>query len=281
MAMGYAPYLGIRITDSFYINEVSNTTNYIMHWGVPGMHWGVRKTQTQLGHLNLSKARTSNLNKWGIDQNNNVAYISGYSGSGKTTTALSLAKPGDKIIHLDAYSEPDSSGSSKFRNKDFDLYLNQHTPRWREMANATKSGNDGSMVKHSKEYWNTVDSFREAIENYGKKQFSHGHKVIVEGVQIADDWLTDDKSYYTDKPIIILGTNPITSVRRAFERDGRGNLIKNIGNIESAKEYFQWYTATHNRLNDLANATNAKRGQEWVRTHDKLTQTKIIKLPNK
>lgn len=178
-----------------------------------------------------------------------MAYISGYSGSGKSTTALSLAKPGDKVIHLDAYSEPDSGGAATLRNKDFNSYLDRHVPRWKEMANATKTGENGSMKKYSKEYWNTVDLFREAIENFGKEQFSKGHKVIVEGVQIADDWLVADKSYYTGKPIAILGTNPVTSIRRAFERDGRGNLVKGLGSVESAKEYVQWYANTNKRLN--------------------------------
>ena len=79
--------------------------NELKHYGILGMKWGVRRTQAQLGNLNLKKARTANFDKWGKDPEHNVAYISGYSGSGKSTTALSLAKPGDKVIHLDAYSE--------------------------------------------------------------------------------------------------------------------------------------------------------------------------------
>ena len=239
---------------------VFNINNYIAHHGVLGMRWGIRKKVTQFGQRNLEKARTSNLDKWGVDSNHNILYISGYSGSGKSTTALSLAKSGDKVIHLDAYSEPESDSGLTIRNKDFDLYLSQHTPKWRAMANATKNGDNGSMIRYSKEYWRTVDSFRETLESYGKKQFLQGNKVIAEGVQIADDWLTDDKSYYTDKPIMILGTNPILSARRAFKRDG----IENINTIKMAKQYAQWYIDTNKRLNDLANTTRAKRGQEWV-----------------
>lgn len=244
-----------------------NHTPELRHYGVLGMKWGVRRTQDQLGYSNIKKARTANFDQWGKDPDHNVAYISGYSGSGKSTTALSLAKQGDKVIHLDAYSEPDSGGAATIRNKDFNSYLNQHVPKWRDMANATKTGENGVMKRHSKEYRDTVDLFRNAIEQYGKEQFHQGHKVIVEGVQIADDWLTEDKNFYSKKPIAILGTNPITSIRRAFERDDRGNLLEGLGSLESAKEYFQWYVNTSSRLNYLANKTQAKRGEEWIQKY--------------
>ena len=124
----------------------------------------------------------------GSDEKHNIVYIAGYSGSGKSTTALSLSRPGDKVIHLDAYSEPSSGGTATIRNKDFDSYLDKHVPNWRKMTDATKTGENGTMKRHSKEYWDTVDSFREALESYGKVQFANGHRVVAEGVQIADDW---------------------------------------------------------------------------------------------
>ena len=196
-----------------------------------------------------------------------IVYIAGYSGSGKSTTALSLSRPGDKVIHLDAYSEPSSGGTATIRNKDFDSYLDKHVPNWRKMTDATKTGENGTMKRHSKEYWDTVDSFREALESYGKVQFANGHRVVAEGVQIADDWLTGDKKYYSDKPMIILGTNPVTSIQRAFERDDRGGLITGLKNLDSAKEYVQWYSNTHKRLDDLATTSNAKKGQDWVKKY--------------
>lgn len=250
----------------------------LVHHGIKGQRWGVRRYQNpdgtytaaglaRLGRQNLQKARTANLDKWGSDEKHNIVYIAGYSGSGKSTTALSLSRPGDKVIHLDAYSEPSSGGTATIRNKDFDSYLDKHVPNWRKMTDATKTGENGTMKRHSKEYWDTVDSFREALESYGKVQFANGHRVVAEGVQIADDWLTGDKKYYSDKPMIILGTNPVTSIQRAFERDDRGGLITGLKNLDSAKEYVQWHSNTHKRLDDLATTSNAKKGQDWVKKY--------------
>lgn len=134
------------------------------------------------------------------------------------------------------------------------------------MANATRNGDNGTMKRHSKEYWDTVDAFRLAIEMYSKKEYKAGHRVIVEGVQIADDWLAADKNYYKGKPIVILNTSGVSSMSRAFERDNKGNIIKGLmkDGVESAKEYVQWYKNTNTRLNDLAVQTNASRGKEYI-----------------
>ena len=245
----------------------------LRHYGVKGMKWGVRKNRSDIptdkeskGVQNLNKARTANLEKWGKDPDHNVCYVAGYSGSGKSTTALSMMKNGDQVIHLDAYSEPDSGGSLTIRNKDFDSYLNRYVPNWKAMTNATQNGDNGTMKRYSKEYWDTVDKFRSAIENYGKEQYRQGHKVVVEGVQIADDWLSGDKKYYADKPMVILNTSAITSMTRAFNRDDKGNIIKGLigDGIQNAKEYMQWYINTRQRLDDLATVTSARRGEKYI-----------------
>lgn len=213
-----------------------------------------------LGLKNLKRAKTSNLDKWGKSPNTNILFVTGYSGSGKSTTALSLARPNDTVIHLDGYSE---QGAESIRNRKFNKYLDKRVPKWKDMASATSDGK-GPMKRHSKEYWKIVDDFQKAVEDYSKDEYKKGNRCIVEGVQIADDWFAPDKSYYNGKPMVIMTTDPVSSMRRAFERDGRGGLIKGLGSLDSAMEYLQWYANGAKRLSELSNTSQAKRGQKYI-----------------
>lgn len=218
-------------------------------------------SKSSIGLKNLKHSRTSNLDKWGTGPNTNVLYITGYSGSGKSTTANSMARTNDTVIHLDGYSEMHAKSA---QNKKFNKYLDINCPKWKRMINATENGDNGTIKRYSKEYWKIVDNFQKAVEKFGRDEYKSGNKVIVEGVQIADDWFAADKSYYADKPVVVLSTNPVTSMKRAFDRDGRGNIIVGLKNLDNTKEYLQWYMHSYNRLNDMAKAANAKKGQEYI-----------------
>lgn len=239
----------------------------LYHYGIKGMKWGVRRTPEQLGHKNLKGAKTSNLDKWGEDEDHNLLWIAGQSGSGKSTTAVSLAKENDVVIPLDLYAQPVSKEWDRFRNKRFESYLNKTVPKWKKMSYADKIGSNGNMISGSSEYWSTVDAFRNAIVSFSKKEFKLGNRVIAEGIQIADDWLSPNKDFYSDQPMIILNTGAVTSMQRAFKRDGRGNLISGLKSLDSAKNHIKWYADSEKQLNDLAVKTQAKKGQKWVKEY--------------
>lgn len=192
----------------------------ICHHGIKGQKWGVRRYQNPDGSLtpegykryaesNLRKAKQYNMDKWGKDAKHNTLFVVGHSGSGKSTIAKHYENMGMTTIHLDAYSE----GISSIQNRRLNTFLDSNIPEWRKKM--TKYYDNNFL-----EYWNTVESFRKVIDKFSEQEFTKGRKVVVEGVQIADTWLTDNIEYYKDKPVVILQTPVITSAYRRFERDG-------------------------------------------------------------
>lgn len=234
--------------------------DYLCHHGIKGQKWGVRRFQNKDGSLTpegivrygykvLKKSKSSNLDKFGKSRDTNVLYITGQSGSGKSTAASSIYKKGDTIIRLDGYSE---GSGAKIQDKNFNKYLDKNVKNWRDVPNAT--GNTQVKI-FSNEYWKKVDKIANAIEEYSKIEYDKNHRVIVEGLQVADGWLRENKGYYLDKPVISLSTSPVVSALRAAQRDE-----KNI--FENTKETFKNYKTYNSTLNEFNKEIGAKRSNK-------------------
>ena len=158
----------------------------------------------------LHKSKSRNTELWGEDENHNVLYITGYSGSGKSTVTEELKDSNTIVIHLDLYFDeyynPNAGGKSSI----FTEFLKKRNI---PIPN-TIDKNEWASKK-------VLTKFENAIEDFGKYQFKLGKKVIVEGVQIADDTLFPDKTSYADKCIIVLQTSQAKSMANAAKRDAK------------------------------------------------------------
>ena len=193
----------------------------LYHHGINGQKWGVRngppypiqKTRPSTGKI-LKKqkklprnATYQNLDSWGKSPKTNILYITGKSGSGKSTVATNLKDKNTEVIHLDSYFD-----QGNVSNKDFDKYLNRIKSDYKRLK--TPKG------KIDINEWGKVaERFENSIDDYGRDAYKRGKKVIVEGVQLLDDTVRPDKSYFKDKPLVLINTNSLISIKRANERD--------------------------------------------------------------
>lgn len=177
----------------------------------------------------LKGTSNKNVDRWGKSKNTNVLYITGQSGSGKSTLAKQIANENKNVsvIHLDSYFDnPDGP-----RDKEFDAFLDKNLPDHR-MLSASKD-------KISLEDWGKLSAkFEAELEKYGEYQHSRGRKVVAEGVQLLDDTLRPDKSFFIDKPVVVAKTSTVKSILRASKRDSVKLTPENVKRyIENASQW--------------------------------------------
>lgn len=179
----------------------------LIHYGVPGMKWGVRKDQNS--STSIKSGRLDLLGTKG----HNILYVTGISGSGKSTLALKLAEKLDaEPIHLDWY---------------YDGRSNQKTPFSEYLK---KNGVDlKSVYKEEKLNFNESDKIFPLL-----KKYSEDHRLIVEGVQLLDETMSMDmRKTLLSEPVISVQTSAKVAFNRASERDGQ---VMEYVNFQKAKK---------------------------------------------
>lgn len=205
----------------------------LLHHGRLGQKWGVRNGPPYPLDKQIKGTSSINLNKWGKDKNHNILYVTGLSGSGKSTIAEKLKNSSIDVINLDLFLEENDSRDE--RNKNFVSYLNTYYSNFDEISRRdVKIG--------TKEFGNALDRFEACIDGFGREQYSKNRNVIVEGVQLLDDTLYPDKNVLKDKPIITPNTSPLRSMIRGMRRD---EISIDVADL---KERIDWYKQSNKNL---------------------------------
>lgn len=208
--------------------------DYLEHHGVKGQKWGVQngppyplkyeahsasekkyigsnqKTTNRELLTDLVKNYSSvNLEDWGKSKDSNILYITGTSGSGKSTIADKLSdNVRTSVIHLDPYLGMMSQESRDYyQNKDFNKFLSKEVPDYKNVIN-----DDGKLD------YKIVDKIAKASEKYGRIKYGK-ERVIIEGVQLFDETFYANREFYKNKPVLALKTNPLVSDWRGSARD--------------------------------------------------------------
>lgn len=235
--------------------------NTIEHYGKLGMHWGIKhgppypiangdKRATKI----LKQSFTSKLDDWGKSVDKNILFVSGYSGSGKSTVAKAMLTENVDVIHLDSYFQESASFMGvEGQNLEFNRFLTKHNISFL---------ND--PLKKNRLRVDAEGEFQKAIERFGRAQFKKKRKVIVEGVELLDSTMFRTKGYFNDKPLILTGTSSIQSMRQAFKRDERGGLLKGLASLDSAQSYISWYRQMHKEMKDIKSSIEMDKGSRVI-----------------
>lgn len=247
-----------------YYNTLINR-NDLRHHGIEGQKWGVRNgppyplsrgkkdSYDENKYKRLRNAKISNIEKWGKSEDTNILYITGFSGSGKTTAAEELSNKNTNTIHLDLFLEYNDAPKDVIldgMDEDFIRYLNKNMPDFWKLQKNNYS---------SEERQRLMNLFMDNIDGFSKEQYENNKKIIIEGLQIADDMLYPDKNFFKDKPLVIMDTNPFLSYLSAASRDGQ--IIRNLSDI---KGFFNWYKLMNVKMNELGNAAEVKKAVEQL-----------------
>ena len=222
--------MNINIYNSYIREELE-----LYHHGIMGQRWGKRNgppyplgtsdhsaSEKKAGWRKslddndpVGKAKASghyvvNTDKFGTNRDDNVLFITGLSGSGKSTIAESFKK--DNRIHLDFYTEKGSrEENERYQDKEFNQYLRNKGIEFEKIP---------YLTPHSKEKWKLLDDVGDAIVDFSRYQYDKGKRVVVEGVQLADQTMYPEKNFFKDKPLIVLNTSSMKSLHQGLKRDG-------------------------------------------------------------
>lgn len=169
-----------------------------------------------------------NLDKW-KPGNKNILFITGLSGSGKSTKAAKLAKEYNAVnIELDLFEHNYVVFDKNVTNDEGNLIVKEYFEN--------KFGGAKKFKQGDKQLPHMMYDFIKYCMNYAYK---HKDKLfIIEGIQLSDLEMANE---IKDYPIIIVRTSIINSIYRAAKREGIKNYIKSFESYKDFLDLYKWY----------------------------------------
>lgn len=193
-----------------------------------------------------------NLDKFGKSRNTNILFITGISGSGKSSLAKIIQEQTNSdLISIDLYLSNSDNKSINQMSRSFNRFLDKNVPYWKRMQKAAYdvlANIDTYNNEERKVVGEWFDTFESALLKYGRDLFPD-KKVIAEGVQILDDTLFyNNKQFLKGKPLIIMDTDKAISIKSRAFRDK-----KDIHKILNNKELMNQFDVWSNGIEELKN----------------------------
>jgi dephospho-CoA kinase len=225
---------------------------------------GIGKYKSIIENVIFSKSDyTQNLDQWKAGTFNNILFITGHSGSGKTTTSKELETKHKAIrIELDLFEHKQNVMNSKYKTKG-DEYIYNYVTK----VNPGLKSIDFNKYSNDKFHNEFVKFFDWLIKELNKDK---ENLFIIEGVQL---FTHVDMKNIKDKPLIVKGTSVISSLIARQKRDSdnsdwRTDLIKYF------PKFFKWYLEKEKQLGKFIN--NIKESYDSSFFYEYLTDKKLL-----
>lgn len=192
-----------------------------------------------------SKDTVKNFNYWGKSSGNNILWITGFSGSGKTYLANFIAKNDEHIvvISLDDFCEVNENYIINLKEKYSWLFERIYD----EIIAIEKS-------KNIKEYLLNINNLILKIKMCSIQDYNL-RKYIIEGIQIYD---FIPYTIVKGGPIIIKRSSFIKcAIHRLLRIKTKEHISKRSikENIMAIKEYYNWYKSANKQINNFLKLT--------------------------